>query len=197
MHTGEGLQRKGWGRDLRQDQISWGRDDSTSQDQMEQLVRLLRQPWQSHSNAALQLGADDYSTPPPCPLRQLETGRGQGFKPGRKSIQPKPFWRAEGLFTGHVWSQQGQRMLPCQAAPALCRPEQGAGYASTDSDVREQSQHRKGHGEQLWNDKRFQSLLTKANLGFNLAGKGFHHFPPKLHCFALIPENKLWVIFSL
>lgn len=65
-------------------------------------------------------------------------------------------------------------MLPCQPAPALCRPEQGAGYASPDSDVREQSQHRKGHGEQLSKDKRFQSLLTEA--GFNLAGKGFLAF---------------------
>lgn len=55
--------------------------------------------------------------------------------------------------------------------------EQGAGYASPDSDVTEQSQHHKGRGEQLSNDKRFQSLLTEA--GFNLAGKGFvSHYRP-------------------
>lgn len=64
-------------------------------------------------------------------------------------------------------------MLPCQLHSPV-QPEQGAAYASTGSDVREQSQRCKGHGEQLSNDKRFQSLLTKA--GFNLAGKGFLAF---------------------
>lgn len=66
---------------------------------------------------------------------------------------------------------------PCPPGRSVGRPGPGAGCASPDSDVREQSQHRKGHGEQLSNDKRFQSLLTEA--GFNLAGKGFvSHYQP-------------------
>ena len=117
------------------------------------------------------------STPPPCPLTQLEPDTAQGFKLGRNYIQPKTFWRAGGLFTGQAWSQHGAWGLGCWPARPLCRSVrcpgsvQGAGNASTDSDVMEQSLRRKGRGEQLSNDKRFQALLTGA--GFNLAGKDF------------------------
>lgn len=62
--------------------------------------------------------------------------------------------------------------------------------------VVEQSQRCKGHGEQLSNHKRFQSLLTEA--GFNLARKGFvSHYQPAVpvtslpSCTVLTPFLKI------
>lgn len=61
-----------------QDQTSWGSDGLASQDQIEQLVRLLQQPWQSRSNAALQLRADDYHNLHPTALSTDTAGNRQG-----------------------------------------------------------------------------------------------------------------------
>lgn len=142
-------------------------------------VRLLQQPRQSRPGAALQLEkmTAPTSTPPPCPPTQLETGFRASSHEERSTSNLLKSRRPLHRTSVTPARGAGVPLLTHPVPPGRSVGHPRTGRTSPDSDVREQSQHRKGRGEQLSNDKRFQLLLTEA--GFNLAGKGFvSHYQP-------------------
>lgn len=110
---GEGLQRRLWGGNLR-NQTSW--------EGMTQPARTTPTDWWGCYNCpdrgALMLLLNlEWMIinfhPISLPTDTVGNRYSSGLQTRKKCVQPKTFWRARGLFTGQVWSQQKKQVLCC------------------------------------------------------------------------------------